>query len=876
MYVLPLMDLLTQVDSLTQVDTISQQNDLSKRINWDQCATIFRNAGYVNPSNHLDKTLIKLPMNVIMDEINDTHQSKYHKEDWLTHAFCVGSIMEHYSDRFNVAPDIAFETGFFHDIGKGKAKKVICGRKKTIINYNGHAQFGEKIGISIGLSESQLWAISNHMCSCAHGKNIEHNFELSSCYQALSFDESIDMNVCINLLACLILADSLGRIGDDMIDPATHIDNMSFWLSKMNKLISKGFSEMMNDRLKWISSKRQSLTTIVLLIGCSLNDPEVLPLKKYLDSRSVDYNDKYICRNDFYKKAYEELHSTETDLDLDDLKLALNDHRELVQKYWINSLNQNLVTADMLIIETSQFMFPKAWEGTIKSLDMDALTAYSTGFKIAYYGSNLVLPITDNHSMFFPQLNSESDSFKSDNIDVAYGRIEPVIRTLTNYTKKRLEVPNQCHVVHLLNCMDCKSVDECLDKLKKMFPDNVIETKIELSSAEMDLIRISYRDGFQVFDGPSRDYRGETLIFDKLKKRFLIGRVSLPVMVDFNECNKKDPLAAECIHRCTKFTMLPKYDGSLFVLALVKKDTPEYDLLFNMLDKVPCESYRIDKYGIWAIGSRSMMFARNNSTCNILTSIIESIQCSYGNMDVFFEEMHKNITDIGLLESRYLSIIFEAINEKPYECLTVDYGKSFCPLLSYVVYDGITKKIVFPKASKYPYAKSFEYDNWKDVGIHMVESYYKMLQGDMNEEVEGFVVWCWYRDQQIGIKLKHQEYYYAHKPSDKNMFDDPKYNNFKKRLLLFKSKPSIEDITKPYITGIFNLISDLRKLITTKRNWVEHWNTHSFEEPFVLMREKVSVHYSIGKRWSKGKAILINSFDHLNTLESFQKFVLSK
>ena len=44
--------------------------------------------------------------------------SKYHRENLITHLYCVGWICCLFADKFDLEPGYSFKLGFFHDIGK--------------------------------------------------------------------------------------------------------------------------------------------------------------------------------------------------------------------------------------------------------------------------------------------------------------------------------------------------------------------------------------------------------------------------------------------------------------------------------------------------------------------------------------------------------------------------------------------------------------------------------------------------------------------------------------------------------------------------------------------------------------------------------------
>ena len=52
-------------------------------------------------------------------------ETKYHSENLITHLYTVGYLCAIFSSKFNIDEEYAFKLGFFHDIGKPFAKKMI-------------------------------------------------------------------------------------------------------------------------------------------------------------------------------------------------------------------------------------------------------------------------------------------------------------------------------------------------------------------------------------------------------------------------------------------------------------------------------------------------------------------------------------------------------------------------------------------------------------------------------------------------------------------------------------------------------------------------------------------------------------------------------
>lgn len=66
-------------------------------------------------------------------ESKDFLVTKYHAENLITHLYTVGYLCAILSSKFNIDEEYAFKLGFFHDIGKPFAKKIIASKKKILI-----------------------------------------------------------------------------------------------------------------------------------------------------------------------------------------------------------------------------------------------------------------------------------------------------------------------------------------------------------------------------------------------------------------------------------------------------------------------------------------------------------------------------------------------------------------------------------------------------------------------------------------------------------------------------------------------------------------------------------------------------------------------
>lgn len=294
---------------------------------------------------------------------------------------------------------------------------------------------------------------------------------------------------------------------------------------------------------------------------------------------------------------------------------------------WVNQLNQILDSdSKVKIIDTVQLMYPSAWNSTLTSLNPDAYSVWKSSLKLGYYGfpqseyDRVFEPKTGKYELIprpvgdgfeWPNMNSELDqshNFNPDLIDIAYGGINFLINSVINYNSwSKLHAPEkQVHLIKILDSIEDKTKltsKYIQEYISNQIPPGIIQSNEEYSYFGSQLIRFTYIDGMQIFHGSSRDYRGETILFDSSNLAYYIGRVSLPVFPDYSDL-RKDPGVQEILTNktCTQFHIVPKFDGSLFVLALIKLNSPQYKIISKLLHLIPKESYFINEMGLWCFG----------------------------------------------------------------------------------------------------------------------------------------------------------------------------------------------------------------------------------------------------------------------------------
>jgi hypothetical protein len=846
-------------------------------------------------------------------------QTKYHKENLITHLYCVGWICTLFCDKFNLEPDFAFELGFFHDIGKPWAKKFINTKKKIISNSKAHAQIGENICCELGLDSKITWCVSNHMCSCCHENNSGTHWEYVGALQSISLDSKLPKEQIIkfaNSLACLMIGDDLGRLGDEDKNIPNVISHSDIWLKWFGEYVGGQFNPQKHS-VKFLGTLHPDNSIIVQLYGHSGfgKSTAAKNIINFLNEYNITW--EYAERD----KSYYTVYSDSTNIPLSQVYeqvnyktvyeyIDLNDLKSNVQANWVEQLNSILDSdSKVKIIDSVQILYPKSWEATLESLSPDAYSVWISSIKFGYYGfpqslyGREFVPKTGKYELIprdisdgltWPNINSELDfkqKFDPNLIDIAYGSIEFLSNSIYNYNSwSKLYAPEkQVHLVEMLAHIDktkltCKYIQEYI---QNQFPPGIVTSNEELNYYSSHLIRFCYKDGMQIFHGPSRDYRGETILFDSSALEYHIGRISLPVFPDYADL-RKDPTAQELIKTCSSFHIVPKFDGSLFVLSLIKKDTPQFSIIKKLLPQVnPLAHYEND-LGIWCFGSKGCMFAKDQyGDRGVLSRILNSVKASYQSVDNFINQVTLEIKE-NLFHDIYqsLSLLFEAIDKIPTDELTVDYGRAFCPFLCWIGWDGVKKNIILPSNINYlnPIAQITTVDTWDKVLEFKELAHSRLLDGSESDEPEGYVVWL--GDTNIGIKLKHLEYYVAHKPYSKKNIQMAKhiefseeYSKLRPRLIKFKPKPPLKDLIGKNLDYILDLFLDNYKYLNSKKNWAIFWkddkNIKEINEILEIIESNINVYYPQFKNSLKEKGFGL-AMDYFDKRDGWREYFFVK
>ena len=285
------------------------------------------------------------------------------------------------------------------------------------------------------------------------------------------------------------------------------------------------------------------------------------------------------------------------------------------------------------------------------------------------------------------------------------------------------------------------------------------------------------------------------------------------------------------------------------------------------------------------------MFAKDQyGDRGVLSRIINSIKASYNSVNDFIEKISLEVEFNGFGDIyKSISLCFEAIDSNPTDELTVNYkGLSFCPFLCWIVWDGEKKQILLPdsKIIQYinPIASITTVDTWEQVNEFKEQAHARLLAGSETDEPEGYVVWL--GDTNIGIKLKHPEYYIAHKPYSNKHIEkakqiefSPEYSKLRTRLLKFQPKPPIIDLVDRDLDFVLDLFLDNYRYLNSKKNWACFWkelvNCSKINQILQSIESNIVVYYPQFRNSLKDRGFSI-AMDYFDKRDDWKKYFYSK
>ena len=793
-----------------------------------------------------------------------------------------------------------------------------------------------------------LWVINNHMCSCTHMGTAD-NLERIKANLFLGLGGNPRPNLVFTLLSVLSYADQMGRLSD-VQHKSIDVEHHSLELFIRLKDSYKNYLEQ-NQQPSTL--KGDPFTKILVLEQLGLSGSGKSWQAKRMKESLPDYDVVIISRDDSLFKTYaEKVGPTDglTYKHIYDIIYANPEWKQCVQKQWAQDLADALTThyskPTVLIIDSVQMLYPDAWLNTLTELERlseEASAIWSNAFKLGYYAIpvhmlgydveskigkiSMLPPGNSNRGLSWPKVFTEQDVLKvskdkdKDNIlqiDYGTGSISELYIVVKKYFEimkkkseeimQKLDNPQQ-NICELLNNISKEyGLNDPVQICEKMIDlylvrsgGNIrfIKYNVEVETdhpiyGKILLYRFTYQDGMQTFNGTTRDYRGEAVLYIANTNEFKYLRPSMPVFPEMSGIHQ-DPNAWKYLlqiwdkipafasssflelksqiqqKEIKSISLVPKYDGSLFCATIHAKSNEMYIYLKALIDSQkenlpPNSYYEVDDL-IILIGSKGTVFAKNPVNQRIHNAICGS----YGSVDEFLQICHKYVhrPDLFDLEHQIITLHFEAIDAIPTPELTVYYGRAWCPLFGLTTYDSRTcqKDFKLPineylDPSFKSLAKVYECNNWNDVYDLYDQLHKDLLDGDDTVEPEGFVITIIGIDGElIRIKFKYIEFYAGHKPNSKHnlimaqeLASNPKYSILKERLAKFKEKPSVRTLVE-------NCVDDLSTIM-------RFYQDRSFYEQFGSDQSKPIVKGIWAKYWTCWQKNLVASSDFVDAFQN--------
>ncbi len=748
--------------------------------------------------------------NVIIDDHQRHQSTKWHREPLLVHLLATGIHSYQYALATALDPIDAFYAGFFHDIGKPFAR---VDRKKYTF-YTGHASLGAHLlETTLKKVDSErawndiAWVCNHHMCSCTS--------EQSAALVSLSQPS----DNAIQLLSVVRLADQTSRISDQV-----EVEVPPFTLPSVEDAITTlcHTKHMTNSSIIVVmlgpSGSGKSTMTEYLKTVCHQHSWSVISVER-------DQSLETVHRHLFSKTAAHTVMYEATGQYT--CPLSGKSGRQFVQEQWIQDLSDALETlTQVIIIDSVQPLF-MPWKTTLESLSEDAQYRWMQTLKVGYYafpqhwlgvsytpktGEYAMYPLTGS-TVCFPSLLMEVG--KSDGtmtmLDYGTGQKGGLVMVMQSWLNGMSSTQSQQIQENLLTLIRQQKSNDPFQDVINLFPNHIVYHQEELcgcdGAMEYSLHKLLYKDGMQIFTGPTRDYRGDAILECRDSKTsqstFHYFRASMPVFPDFTSLGK-DPLAQTLIDSdSVEFAAIPKYDGSMFNLIFVPNSASIIPGVIALTRVAPPQSWTATDLGYWIFGSKNTCFYKHP----VMTRIQKAIRGSYGTLGHFITAVSTLIIE-NQLQDTLSTLHFEAIDEMATDELTVYYGYNQCPFLGVTSYDGHEKQFILPSNLKTESLSSVSpvstFKTWSEFLNYSDTTYQQFLNGDLTIEPEGFVVHIIKNGRWVNaIKYKFPIYYVAHKPhalrntqEAESIRLDSKYTSIRERFLKFRTqeKPPLDTL----------------------------------------------------------------------------------
>jgi hypothetical protein len=812
-----------------------------------------------------------LPEFIVTAIRNEPHQpNRHHRETLYDHLIRCAENCRRLSPQFDIPEDLAYNIGLLHDIGKPFTRF----QAKKTVSFIGHAQIGSYLISRMPIDNKEIltFTTNNHMCCCSHQKDLNVLTQFKSLLELTLPDENKDL--CIRALGLLFAADMLSRDCDEKMNEDEIIQHSLDFIRRMQL---ENNTEIV--RKICIQKKTSNDKVVILPLGTS-------GCGKSTFSRSIP-NASVIERDQcYYQVAKDNGFPGGNYLETYKFVGELENGKEQVQKLFLKRISDELEDPEVkvVVIDTMQTLFGLAWKNTLENLPEDARAAYSSALKIGVYlfpqnelGAEFV-PKTGQYSKYpdqkinFPKVNLETGIWDPLEIDIGIGD-SSLVPVIANRFLKELIVPSVPVQGPALR------MGFTPYQIINQFPPGIVNVAEEFNNQYYKIVTLNYLDGFQIFTGPTRDYRGESFALNKETNEWHLIRGSLPVFPDFASI-EKDPACYPYLESVWNFRpewkkyvefkkdfkliLTPKYDGSLFNLTFIPD--PKFDGVY-------CE--RRCKYGKLFFGSKGRFIAKEP----VKSRIHNAVNGSYQNMDNFIEMVENYLTKKGL-EKKCVTLHFEAIDAIPTPELTVFYGKAWCPFIGHTVFENTEKQYSLPEPEDFVNNK-VEFDTWEELMEYFENNYNRLIEGDEIIEPEGYVVHIIDGEKWLPIKLKYEFYYIAHKPDSKNnrekaklIAEDPKFELLRKRLAKFRDRAPIETLIGEKIQSFIDSLT-INSQDCEKKVWAIHWNSNKKElDEFGELIEKIVIEqHEYLKDKIRGKIfnVLMKLHNEKITVESFIK-----
>jgi hypothetical protein len=764
--------------------------------------------------NKLPAPYIKQKIIDTLNHVNKSHLN-YHQEPYGWHALCCGLICSHYALQYNLSPKIAFLLGFLHDIGKPFTETR---SGKTFM----HGQIGVHIAEAVlnhledDIKQVILFLIDQHMCVCTHESHDRNHVCFSTLQHMISSYTEKQRKLYNGYYKCLIYGDRLGAYQPDIyndIEKVETIQSTSIQNILHNKVLNPSVS---SGNLYLVmhgapGSGKSTMTARFLkallaqgmTVGVAERDQAywIVARKQKLVPLNISFEDfveKSFSKEDgimttYYKQVYPII-KTQISEHYKNIVLDYAEKYDIVILDSCISLNPKVLSEfigpqDTMYVWTG---FPQHLLGRNGSYKVEEQSIYPLDQESAYYRSEIeiskepeVTPIPLVASSCFQELY---------NLIVASWRIK--------LSREPTVIGEDIYPSIYINT-------HSLEEFKQKNPSIVVDTNLKFyKHPEYNIVRLSYYDGKQNGNGTTLFYRGEHLINDGISLRPL--RLSLPVTPETSQLRKfhshaelyqfvkplqkylagefTKPLFKPDTVRYNRCFILPKVDGSLMNVSVVKKDSVQGRYIKYIKQQNDIQDFYTEiGENIYYIGSKSCLFATQASS--IIQPFKDSITKTYGSFNAFYQQVHNYITTIPWEES--LTVACEAVPEHPYWGLTVDYGRAFVSHLSTIYYKDGQSIIKLPDEESRLYLLPAEAKEL-ECTAYAIEKYYvqkmdEALQGFI-QDLEGFMLaFTEPSGNLLYMKLKFPWYYAAHKPDihfreAERLYEDSKYALIRDRL----------------------------------------------------------------------------------------------